>query len=138
MNLENRRIKVLMVKTALDGHWRGVNVVTTGMRNAGMEVVYGGELNPYQIVEATIQEDVDVLGLNIGGRYHQIRIVMDQLKVRSAQDILVIAGGTVPREDIPLLKEMGIAEVFPPGSSLDSIVNFVKENVRPRDYLTNR
>lgn len=136
MKAENRRIKVLMVKTALDGHWRGVNVVTTAMRNAGMEVVYCGELNPYQIVEATIQEDVDILGLNIGGRYHQIRIVMDQLKERGAQDILVIAGGTVPREDIPLLKEMGIAEVFPPGSSLASIVNFVKENVRPRDYLT--
>jgi methylmalonyl-CoA mutase C-terminal domain/subunit len=135
MSAQEKPIKVLMCKTALDGHWRGVYVVTMAMRNAGMEVIYGGDLDPYQTVEATIQEDVDVLGLNIGGRYHQIRIVMEQLKERGIEDILVVAGGTIPREDIPQLKEMGIAEVFPPGSSLDAIVNFIKENVRPKEHI---
>jgi len=136
MSPENRRIRVLMAKTALDGHWRGVYIVTTAMRDAGMEVIYGGALDPYQIVETAIQEDVDVLGLNIGGRYYQIRTVMEQLKERGVEDILVIAGGTVPREDILLLKEMGIAEVFPPGSSLDSIVNFIKKNVRSKEHVS--
>jgi len=92
MSSENRIIKVLMAKTALDGHWRGVYVVTVALRDAGMEVVYGGDLNPYQIVATAIQEDVT-------------------------------------------LKEMGIAEVFPPGSSLDSIVNFIKENVTPKEQI---
>lgn len=132
----NRRIKVLMVKTALDAHWRGPYVVSMAMRDAGMEVIYGGDLNPYQIVEATIQEDVDVLGLNIGGRYYQIKMVMEELKKRGLDDVLVVAGGTIPREDIPMLKEMGIAEVFPPGSSLESIVNFIKKKVKPRKHLT--
>jgi methylmalonyl-CoA mutase C-terminal domain/subunit len=132
MSVENRPIRVLMAKTALDGHWRGVYVVATAMRDAGMEVIFGGELNPYQIVETAIQEGVNVLGLNIGSRYHQIRIVMEQLKKKGADEILVIAGGHVPREDIPLLKEMGIAEVFPPGSSLEAIVNFTKENVKSK------
>jgi methylmalonyl-CoA mutase C-terminal domain/subunit len=135
MSSENRIIKVLMAKTALDGHWRGVYVVTVALRDAGMEVVYGGDLNPYQIVATAIQEDVDVIGLNIGGRYHQIRVVMEQLREKGVHDVLVIAGGHVPREDIPTLKEMGIAEVFPPGSSLDSIVNFIKENVTPKEHL---
>jgi methylmalonyl-CoA mutase C-terminal domain/subunit len=130
MSLENRPIRVLIAKTALDGHWRGVYVVATAMRDAGMEVIFGGELNPYQIVETAIQEGVNVLGLNIGSRYHQIRIIMELLKERGADEILVIAGGHVPREDIPLLKEMGIVEVFPPGSSLESIVNFTKENIK--------
>ena len=133
MSVEGKRIKVLMAKTSLDAHWRGPAVVTTAMRDAGMEVIYGGMLNPYQIIETAIQEDVDVLGLNIGGRYYQIQIIMEQLKERGLEDILVVAGGTVPQEDIPQLKEMGIAEVFPPGSSLDSITNFIKDNIKPKE-----
>ena len=81
-------------------------------------------------MDPPIKGGVDVLGLNIGSRYHQVRIVMEQLKKKGADEILVIAGGHVPREDIPLLKEIGIAEVFPPGSSLDAIVNFTKENIK--------
>ena len=131
MNQKNRIIKVLIAKTALDGHWRGVYVVSAAMRDAGMEVIYGGDLNPYQIVETAIQEAVDVVGLNIGGRYYQVRIIMEQLKERGMGDVLVVAGGTIPPDDIPLLKEMGIAEVFPPGSTLNSITNFIKENVKP-------
>ncbi|MBW1674049.1 MAG: cobalamin-dependent protein [Deltaproteobacteria bacterium] len=82
MGPKNRIIKVLMAKTALDGHWRGVYVVSRAMRDAGMEVIYGGDLNPYQIVATAIQEDVDVLGLNIGGQYYQVRIVIEQLNVK--------------------------------------------------------
>jgi methylmalonyl-CoA mutase C-terminal domain/subunit len=129
---QNRHIKVLMAKTSLDGHWRGPLVVTRAMRDAGMEVIYIGESNPYQIVETAIQEDVDVIGLNIGSRYYQVRIVMEELRKKDVKDILVVAGGIIPPEDIPMLKEMGIAEVFPPGSSLDSIVNFIKEKVQPK------
>lgn len=135
MILKNRIIKVLIAKTALDGHWRGVYVVSMAMRDAGMEVIYGGDLNPYQIVQTAIQEDVDVIGLNIGGRYYQVGIIMEQLKEKGVEDVLIVAGGTVPPDDIPLLKEMGIAEVFPPGSSLKSITNFVKENVKPKEDL---
>ena len=129
MRPKNRIIKVLMAKTALDGHWRGVYVVSMAMRDAGMEVIYGGDLNPYQIVETAIQEAVDVIGLNIGGRYHQIRIIMEQLKQKGVEDVLIVAGGTVPPDDIPLLKEMGVGEVFPPGSTLDSITSYIKEKV---------
>lgn len=130
MGKGNRIIKVLIAKTALDGHWRGVYVVSTALRDAGMEVIYGGDLNPYQIVETAIQEAVDVVGLNIGGRYYQVRIIMEQLKEKGMVDVLVVAGGTIPPDDIPVLKEMGIAEVFPPGSSLNSITSFIKENVK--------
>lgn len=131
MSPENR-LRVLMAKTSLDGHWRGPLVVARAMREAGMEVIYIGESNPYQIVETAIQEYVDVIGLNIGSRYYQVRIVMEELRKKDVKDILVIAGGIIPPEDIPMLKEMGIAEVFPPGSSLDSIVNFIKEKVQPK------
>ena len=130
MRPKNRIIKVLIAKTALDGHWRGVYVVSMAMRDAGMEVIYGGDLNPYQIVETAIQEAVDVIGLNIGGRYHQIRIIIEQLKEKGVEDVLLVAGGTVPSDDIPLLKEMGVGEVFPPGSTLDSITSYIKENVK--------
>ena len=130
MRPKNRIIKVLIAKTALDGHWRGVYVVSMAMRDAGMEVIYGGDLNPYQIVETAIQEAVDVIGLNIGGLYYQIRIIIEQLKEKGVEDVLIVAGGTVPPDDIPLLKEMGVGEVFPPGSTLDSITSYIKENVK--------
>ena len=129
MRTKKRIIKVLMAKTALDGHWRGVYVVSRAMRDAGMEVIYGGDLNPYQIVETAIQEAVDVIGLNIGGRYYQVKIIMEQLKEKGMADVLIVAGGTIPPEDISLLKEMGVGEVFPPGSSLESITSYIKENV---------
>jgi len=138
MRVKRNPIKVLMTKTSLDGHWRGVAIVTAALRDAGMEVIYGGKLNPYQTIETAIQEDVDVVGLSIGGRYYQVKLIMNELQKRRMDDVLVVAGGTIPREDIPLLKEMGIAQVFPPGSSLDSIISFINENVKPRKhYLTS-
>lgn len=123
-------IKVLMAKTSLDGHWRGVVVVSAALRDAGMEVVYAGALTPEQIVEAASQEDVDVVGLNIGGRYGAVERVMALLHEKGMGDVLVVAGGTIPDDDIPFLKEIGIAAVYPPGSKTAHIVEFIKERLQ--------
>lgn len=130
-------IKVLMAKTGLDGHWRGPMVVSAGLRDAGMEVVYGRQLNAAEIAETAIQEDVDVIGLNVCGRYDPIAELIRILKERQVDDKLLVAGGTIPPADIKLLKEMGIAAVFPPGSSMDAIVKFIQENAG-RDRKKNR
>ncbi len=127
MGNKRKRPRILLAKPNLDGHWTGVAVVATALRDAGMEVIYGGMLGADQIVRTAIQEDVDVIGLSLGGRYQQVREVMDLLKKNKAENMLVIAGGTIPREDIPQIKEMGIAEVFPPGSSLEAIVKFIED-----------
>ncbi len=128
MAQEKKNIKVLMAKTSLDGHWRGVAMVTTALRNAGMEVIYGGMITPRQIVETALQEDVNVIGLNIGGRHAGIEEMFRLIREKGMDNILVVAGGVVPPEDIPVLKKMGVAGVFPPGSLLEDIVAFVKEN----------
>lgn len=117
-----------MAKTSLDGHWRGMAVVTIALRDAGMEVVYGGQLTAREIAAAAVQEDVDVVGLNIGGRYGSVKDVMETLRSSGLDKVLVVAGGTIPPEDIPMLKELGIAEVFPPGSDTEAIVHFVRDN----------
>lgn len=130
MDVESKAIKVLMAKTSLDGHWRGVAVVATALRDAGMEVIYGGALTPQQIAEAAIQEDVDVIGLNIGGRYGVVERLMELLREREVRDVLIVAGGTIPDDDIPHLKELGIAEVFPPGSNTERIAQYIKEHAR--------
>ena len=126
---ENRPIKVLMAKTALDGHSRGPIVVSQALRDAGMEVIFAGALKAEEVVETAIQEDVDVIGLNVCGRYKQIRDMLALLKEKGVDDKLVVVGGTIPPEDISLLKEMGVDEVFPPGSKLDKIVQYVREHV---------
>ncbi len=130
MGIERKRIKLLMAKASLDGHWRGVAVVSMALRDAGMEVIYGGALSPTQIAEAAIQEGGDVIGINIGAGYTAIQELMQLLHEKEANDILVVAGGTIPPEDIPVLKQMGVAGVFPPASNLDSIVTFIRENVK--------
>ncbi len=130
MTADEQAIKVLIAKTSLDGHWRGVAVVATALRDAGMEVIYGGALTPQQIAEAAVQEDVDVVGLNIGGRYGVVEQLMGMLRERGVQDKLVVAGGTIPDADIPYLKGLGIAAVFPPGSSTAEIAEFIKARAR--------
>lgn len=130
--MSERKIRVLIAKTSLDGHWRGVAVVTSALRDAGMEVIYGGILKPAEIAEAAAQEDVDVVGLNIGGRYYFVRELMRILKEKELDHILVVAGGTVPREDVRPLKDLGVAGVFPPGSTLDSIVDFIRKEMAQR------
>lgn len=128
MTSEGKPIKVLMVKTSLDGHWRGVAVVSVALRDAGMEVVYGGPLTAKEIAAAAVQEDVDVVGLNIGGRYGSVKETVETLRSSGLGNVLVVAGGAIPPEDIPMLKEMGIAEVFPPGSNTEAIVRFLRDN----------
>lgn len=128
MAKKDKPIKVLMAKTGLDGHWRGPMTVSMALRDAGMEVVYGRQLTPREIAETAIQEDVDVIGLNVCGRYETIAELLRILKERQADDKLVVAGGTIPPPDVKALKEMGVAGVFPPGSSLERIVQFIREN----------
>jgi len=128
---EPRRIRVLMVKPGIDGHWRGAMVVSMALRDAGMEVIYGGNQPPEALVNAAIQEDVDVIGLSLyaAGHLQLVAAVMEGLKVQQAADILVVVGGTIPQADIPRLKALGVAEVFLPGTPLDEIVRYIAEHV---------
>lgn len=132
MNTSRKTIRVLMAKTSLDGHWRGVVTVASAFKDAGMEVVYGGQATAAQIVQAAIQEDVDVIGLNIGGRFGHVGEMIRMLKENGMDDILIIAGGPLLKEDIPELKQLGVAEVFPSGSKTKEIVAYVLENVSRR------
>ena len=131
----DRKVRILIAKPGLDGHDRGAKVVARGYRDAGFEVIYTGlHQIPEQIVNAAIQEDVDLVGLSSlsGAHMHLFTEVVQQLRERGAGDIIVIGGGIIPREDIPRLKEAGIKEVFLPGTPIEEIVKWTKENVKPR------
>ncbi len=133
MSLE-RKVRILIAKSGLDGHDRGAKVVARGYRDAGFEVIYTGlHQIPEQIVNAAIQEDVDLVGLSSlsGAHMHLFTEIVKQLRERGAGDITVIGGGIIPREDIPRLKEAGIKEVFLPGTPIEEIVKWTKENVKP-------
>jgi len=123
-----RKIRVLMSKPGIDGHWRGALVVSSALRDAGMEVIFGGNQTPEEIAETALQEDVDVVGLSIlaAGHMKLVSGVLEALQARNLDHVVVLVGGTIPREDIPKLKEMGVAEVFTPGTPLEEIVNYVK------------
>jgi methylmalonyl-CoA mutase C-terminal domain/subunit len=129
MKTKDIPIRVLMAKTSLDAHWVGLVLVSTGLRDAGMEVIYGRQMSIPELVQTAIQEDVDVIGLSLCGRRHYVSELMKKLRESKADDKLVIAGGFFPPEDAPFFKEIGIAELFPPGSTLDSIISYIKENV---------
>lgn len=132
---EERRIRVLIAKPGLDGHDRGAKVVARALRDAGMEVIYTGiRQTPQMIVEAALQEDVDALGLSILSGAHMALFprVMELLKEKGLEGIVVFAGGIIPEEDVPTLKEMGIKTIFGPGTSLHEIVDFVKAGVAER------
>ncbi|MDY6968418.1 MAG: cobalamin B12-binding domain-containing protein [Spirochaetota bacterium] len=128
--MTDKRIRVLMAIPGFDGHWRGATVVTRAMRDAGMEVIYMGQQQPDSIANAALSEDVNVVGLSIyaAGHLRLIKKVIEALNESGVNDVLIIVGGIIPQPDIPRLKDMGVGEVFPPGSSLDKIVNYVKEN----------
>jgi methylmalonyl-CoA mutase C-terminal domain/subunit len=131
---EKRKLRVLLGKAGLDGHDRGVKVIARGFRDAGFEVIYTGlHQTPEQIVNAAVQEDVDLVGLSClsGAHLHLFPEVVKGLKERGCGDVMVIGGGIIPREDIPALKKAGVAQVFLPGSSIHEIVNLVKKNVKP-------
>jgi len=132
MNSE-RKIRVIVAKPGLDSHDRGAKIVARAFRDAGMEVIYTGlRQTPEQIVETALQEDVDVIGLSIlsGAHMSLFPRIMDLMREKDLQDILVFAGGIIPNEDVPALKKIGIKEVFGPGTRTDDLVNFVRENVR--------
>lgn len=128
---DRKKIRVLIAKPGVDGHYRGAIVVSLALRDAGMEVVYIGNQQPENIVNIAIQEGVDVIGLSnySAGHLRLTTEVIENLKKKCAQDILVIVGGIIPHIDIPILKKAGVAAVFPPGSPVDKIVGFIKANV---------
>jgi len=130
-----RRIRVVVAKPGLDSHDRGAKIVARAFRDAGMEVIYTGlRQTPEQIVETALQEDVDVIALSIlsGAHLALFPRIMELLKQKGLDDILVFAGGIIPKEDVPHLKKIGITEVFGPGTTTDTLVKFVVENVRKR------
>ena len=127
-----RKIRVLAAKPGLDGHDRGIKVIASALMDAGMEVVYTGlRQTPEQIVEAAIQEDVDVIGMSIlsGAHDYLFPKVMGLLREKGVDDILVLGGGIIPDEDIPALKEAGIAEIFGPGTTTEDIVQYIQDNI---------
>ena len=123
----SKRKRILVARLGMDAHWRGSIVVARALRDAGMGVIYIGNQMPEGIVKSAIQESVDIIGLSSLSGNHMILApeVVELLKRAGADDIKVIFGGTVPPEDVPLLKEAGISEVFGPGSSLKKIIDFV-------------
>ena len=130
--MQSRKIRVLIAKPGLDGHDRGAKVVTRGLRDAGMEVIYLGlRLTPEQIAESAIQEDVDVLGLDCLSGAHMVLFpkTVELIREKGGKDILVIGGGIIPKKDIPELKKAGIAEIFGPGTPLDEISKFIEANL---------
>ncbi|WP_293169556.1 cobalamin B12-binding domain-containing protein [Oceanithermus sp.] len=135
MGAMERRIRVLIAKPGLDGHDRGAKVVARALRDAGMEVIYTGlRQTPEMIVSAALQEDVDAIGLSVlsGAHMHYFREVKRLLDEQEAGDILLFGGGIIPDEDVPKLKEIGVAEVFGPGTPTGEIVEFIREATRER------
>ncbi|MER7790066.1 cobalamin B12-binding domain-containing protein [Streptomyces sp. NPDC097640] len=127
-------IRVVVAKPGLDGHDRGAKVIARALRDAGMEVIYTGlHQTPEQVVDTAIQEDADAIGMSILSGAHMTLFskVIELLRERDAEDIKVFGGGIIPDADIPLLKEAGVAEIFTPGATTASIVEWVRENVRP-------
>ena len=130
--MADRKIRILVAKPGLDGHDRGAKVVSRALRDAGFEVIYTGlRRTPEEIVNAAIQEDVDVIGLSILSGAHNVLFskLMELLQMKGIDDIQVIAGGIIPENDIAGLKKIGIAEVFLPGSSTQDIVRWIQENI---------
>ena len=130
---KSKKIRVLAAKPGLDGHDRGIKVIASALMDAGMEVIYTGlRQTPHQIVEASIQEDVDVIAMSIlsGAHDYLFPKVMELLSEKGVEDILVIGGGIIPEEDIPALKESGISEIFGPGTYTDDIISYIKGHLR--------
>ena len=126
------RIRVVVAKPGLDGHDRGAKVVARALRDAGMEVIYTGlHQTPEQIVETAIQEDADAVGLSVlsGAHMTLFRRVLELLAERDAQDVVVFGGGIIPDADIPELERLGVAKIFTPGATTQSIVDWVRDNV---------
>ena len=129
-----RKIRVVVAKPGLDGHDRGAKIIARALRDAGMEVIYTGlHQTPEQIVATVIQEDADAVGLSILSGAHMTLVprIVELLRGEGVEDVIVTVGGTIPSDDIPELKELGVAEVFTPGASTQQIIDFIRESVRP-------
>jgi methylmalonyl-CoA mutase cobalamin-binding domain/chain len=129
---EQRKIRVVVAKPGLDGHDRGAKIIARALRDAGMEVVYTGlHQTPEQIVETALQEDADAIGLSILSGAHMTLVprILELLSEQQAEEIVVVLGGTIPNQDIPELKELGVAEVFTPGAPTQAIIDFIRANV---------
>jgi methylmalonyl-CoA mutase C-terminal domain/subunit len=130
-----RKIRVVIAKPGLDGHDRGAKVIARALRDAGMEVIYTGlRQTPEQIVSAALQEDADVIGLSIlsGAHMHICPRVMELLRDKGLDDVLVVVGGIIPDVDIPRLQRAGIKGIFLPGTAMQEIIDFINAHVRPR------
>jgi methylmalonyl-CoA mutase C-terminal domain/subunit len=131
--MSERKIRVVVAKPGLDGHDRGAKIVARALRDAGFEVIYTGlHQTPEQVVATAIQEDADAIGLSVlsGAHNHLFKRVLELLKDKGADDIVLFGGGIIPPEDIAALKAMGVKELFGPGTSTQDIVTFVRENIR--------
>ncbi|HWJ02404.1 MAG TPA: cobalamin B12-binding domain-containing protein [Verrucomicrobiae bacterium] len=129
-------IRILIAKPGLDGHDRGAKIIAQACRNAGMEVIYTGlRQTPEQIVQAAIQEDVDMIALSClsGAHNHLFPKVMELLKAEEIDDIMVLGGGIIPEDDIPSLKAAGIAEIFTPGTSIKTMLEYIEKNVGSKE-----
>ena len=127
-----RKIRVVVAKPGLDGHDRGAKIIARALRDAGMEVIYTGlHQTPEQIVETAVQEDADALGISILSGAHMTLVprIVELLRENELEDVLVVVGGTIPREDADELKALGVAEVFTPGAHTSEIVEFVRDRV---------
>ena len=129
-----RKIRVVVAKPGLDGHDRGAKIIARALRDAGMEVIYTGlHQTPEQIVETVLQEDADAVGLSILSGAHMTLVprVVELLREQEAGDVVVTVGGTIPAQDIPELKQLGVAEVFTPGAPTSDIIEFIRSSVTP-------
>jgi methylmalonyl-CoA mutase, C-terminal domain len=129
-----RKIRVVVAKPGLDGHDRGAKIIARALRDAGMEVIYTGlHQTPEQIVETVLQEDADAVGLSILSGAHMTLVprIVELLRAQEAGDVVVTVGGTIPAQDIPELKELGVAEVFTPGAPTSDIIEFIRGAVTP-------
>ncbi len=130
--MAERKLRVLVAKPGLDGHDRGAKVIARALRDAGMEVIYTGlRQTPEQIVAAVVQEDVDALLLSIlsGAHDYLFPRVMELLRERGVKDLLVLGGGVIPEEDVPTLKSLGVAEIFGPGTTTETIINYIRDHI---------
>jgi methylmalonyl-CoA mutase, C-terminal domain len=129
-----RKIRVVVAKPGLDGHDRGAKIIARALRDAGMEVIYTGlHQTPEQIVETVLQEDAHAVGLSILSGAHMTLVpkIASMLKDEGAEDVVLVVGGTIPKEDVAELKELGVAEVFTPGSSVQEIIDFIEASATP-------
>lgn len=134
--MSETNIRVLLAKPGLDGHDRGVKVIARALRDAGMEVIYTGlRQTPEQIVNAALQEDVEIIGLSILSGAHMTIFprILELMKEKGMTDVTLFGGGIIPEDDIPRLKAAGVGEIFLPGTSTEDIIKYINQNIKPRE-----